>query len=160
MARLEDYQRAQEQLRLKQDNFQRRQKEFEEKKARRLASKQGKLEQLEQQKSQMERDSSGQPARPERRVRERAEPSTGVQASKLNKLQRYQSDQRTKKAPLNLARIGAQHDVEGIVHVGEKGTKHFFKQRKQNILSLNRLQYDADDMQVKMSAEEYNELQR
>jgi hypothetical protein len=57
---------------------------------------------------------------------------------KTDRLSRYKSEQRTKQAPLNLARLGAQRDVRGLAHVGEKGTKAFFQQRKRNMLSLNR----------------------
>jgi hypothetical protein len=53
-------------------------------------------------------------------------------------MKRVESDHRTKKAPINLAKIGAREDVAGLKYVGERGTKAFFSQRKKNILSLNR----------------------
>jgi len=45
----------------------------------------------------------------------------------IDKLKKYQSDQRTKQAPINLALQGAARDVHGVVHVGAKGTKKFFQ---------------------------------
>ena len=77
----------------------------------------------------------------------------------MNKLQRYQSEQRTKQAPLNLARIGAQKDTKGLVHIPEKGTKKFFKQRRNNIINLNKDTYQIQDSSVKVNAEEYSEYQ-
>lgn len=47
-----------------------------------------------------------------------------------------------------------------MVHVGEKGTKQFFRQRKKHILSLNRDQYHSHDDKVKVEVDEYQELIR
>jgi hypothetical protein len=57
-----------------------------------------------------------------------------------------------------LAKIGAEQDVSGLVHVGAKGTRKFFQQRKQNILSLNRDQYQTENDEVKVPIEEYKEM--
>ena len=62
---------------------------------------------------------------------------------------------RTKRAPLNLAKIGANRDFKGLTHVGERGTKAFFSQRKKNILSLNREQYNTIGDEVKLDVDEY-----
>ena len=51
-------------------------------------------------------------------------------AARQNRLLRHQSEQRTKQAPVNLARLGAEQDTSGLVHVGAKGTRKFFQQRK------------------------------
>lgn len=72
-----------------------------------------------------------------------------------NKLQRYQSDQRTKKAPVNLAKSGAEKDTAGVVFVGSKGAKKFFQQRKRQIQSVNRDKYGASNDEVKLTAQEY-----
>lgn len=42
--------------------------------------------------------------------------------------------------------------------MGSKGTKKFFQQRKRQILSLNREQYEAENDEVQMSAAEYQEM--
>ena len=70
-------------------------------------------------------------------------------------MKRSQSEHRTKKAPLNLAKLGARDDVSGIKHVGERGTKAFFSQRKKNILSLNREQYNTIGDEVKVDVDEF-----
>ena len=48
-------------------------------------------------------------------------------AARKNRLLRHQSEQRTKQAPVNLARLGAERDTRGLVHVGAKGTRKFFQ---------------------------------
>lgn len=48
--------------------------------------------------------------------------------------------------------------MKGLAHVGEKGTKAFFQQRKRNILSLNRAQYGSQGDEVKMDVDEYNAM--
>lgn len=75
--------------------------------------------------------------------------------SVLTKLSRVQSEQRTKKAALNLAKAGAAQDTRGVVHVGAKGARQFFQQRKRQILSLNREHFEAENDEVKLSADEY-----
>ena len=51
MAKLEDFKRAQEALRLQQENFQRRQREYEERKAAKLAEKEARVRALNQQQA-------------------------------------------------------------------------------------------------------------
>ena len=70
-------------------------------------------------------------------------------------MERYYSEQRTKKAPINLARVGAVADKHGVRHVGEKGTKAFLRKRKQDIVQLNRKQYHSTDDKVEMEPDEY-----
>lgn len=56
-----------------------------------------------------------------------AEAKAKLLAPATSEKQRQKSEQRTQKAPVNLAKRGAQQDVRGVVHVGEKGTKQFFR---------------------------------
>ena len=51
---------------------------------------------------------------------------------------------------MNLAKLGAEKDVKGVVHVGEKGTKQFFKQRKseRNYQGLENWQKNVQKKQV------------
>ena len=51
LAKLEDFKRAQEALRLKQENFQRRQREYEARKAAKLAEKEARVRALSQQQA-------------------------------------------------------------------------------------------------------------
>ena len=80
------------------------------------------------------------------------------QGQQLNKLQRFQSDKRTKYAAVNLAKIGSRLDFEGVKHVGEKGTKRFLRDRKKNILEVNRKSYHSTDDKVKLDPEDYQAL--
>ena len=54
-----------------------------------------------------------------------------------------------------MAKAGAQRDVKGVVHVGGKGSKKFFTQRKRQIMSLNREHFDAETDEVRLTAQEY-----
>lgn len=162
LAKLEDFKRAQEALRLKQENFQRRQREYEARKAAKLAEKEARVRALSQQQADFLKKRAER-GKADHLARGSAPEDVGQKAASTsrpapNKLQRYQSEQRTKQAPLNLARIGAQRDVRGLAHVGEKGTKAFFQQRKRNILSLNRAQYGSQGDEVKMDVGEYNAM--
>lgn len=162
LAKLEDFKRAQEALRLKQENFQRRQREYEERKAAKLVEKEARARALNQQQADF-LQKRAEKGKVDHLAGVKAQAEASKKASSTsrpapNKLQRYQSEQRTKQAPLNLARIGAQRDVKGLAHVGEKGTKAFFQQRKRNILSLNRAQYGSQGDEVKMDVDEYNAM--
>ena len=46
----------------------------------------------------------------------------------------------------------------GVNYVGEKGSVAFFKQRKANILQLNRERYKSTDDQVKIEPDEYQAI--
>lgn len=97
LAKLEDFKRAQEALRLKQENFQRRQREYEEKKAAKLAEKEARTRALDQQQADFLKKRAG------RGKVDHLAAAQGVQAEASrrtssttrpapNKLQRYQSE--------------------------------------------------------------------
>lgn len=79
--------------------------------------------------------------------------------TKADKQKRYQASLRIKKAPLNLAAEGARLDIDGVRYVGEKGTKRFLRDRKRNIVNINRQQFHSVDDQVKIDPEDYIKYQ-
>ena len=164
MQKLDEYKSAQEKLKLRQDAFNKRQQEYEDKKAKKREEQARRLEILEEQRERFLTKKAGEQKQKEALEHRKQAAVTEAKAKLLapapSKQQRHQSEQRTKKAPVNLAKLGAQQDVRGVVHVGEKGTKQFFKQRKKHILSLNREQYHSHDDKVKLDVDEYQELLR